>query len=460
MADAVYLSLENAVREAEQLENSGSFTRAEVKYIFLKRARFEYLLRRRRAPAARFLTYIKFETDLYRLHRLRKVQLPGNNNKNLLRNSVAHGLIRKVHSLFQRALGTFHGSVALWLEFTTFCHSHGNQRLLSEVISQALRLNPSCAGLWSFAASWEFKHKSDISAARHLLLRGLRNCRQSKVLWHGYFRLEMLFAEDLHVRRQVLGARESNDGKHEMGVVAGIVFDTAVASHPDDITFNLQFISIAVSYMWAESLMEHMVSHTVGSFCKNDASQDISLQKYCLESLNAGRKTVSNSTLLKFAVDHAMKGDSVRGQNFNKLAHLLRKACKYIDRRGDVHSMDIGKCLLMQISHALLRLVKIASLHVNPHACVMDLAAKTPYFLLNHRYQEAIVLAPENDAWTGILHTTLSLRSSQMPSFGDANSISSVRTLCGAKVNASFKVKWSITSRKHALSLAFGYMCG
>jgi len=138
-----------------------------------------------------------------------------------------------------------------------------------------------------------------------------------------------------------------------------------------------------------------MVSHTVGSFCKNDASQDISLQKYCLESLNAGRKTVSNSTLLKFAVDHAMKGDSVRGQNFNKLAHLLRKACKYIDRRGDVHSMDIGKCLLMQISHALLRLVKIASLHVNPHACVMDLAAKTPYFLVRSNHTFALICDTE-----------------------------------------------------------------
>jgi hypothetical protein len=34
MADAVYLSLEGAVRDAEELETSGSFSRAEVKYIF------------------------------------------------------------------------------------------------------------------------------------------------------------------------------------------------------------------------------------------------------------------------------------------------------------------------------------------------------------------------------------------------------------------------------------------
>ena len=73
MADAVNLSLENTVREAEDLEKSGIFTVSEVKFIFQKRARFEYLLRRRRAPPGRYLSYIKFETEVYKLYRLRKV---------------------------------------------------------------------------------------------------------------------------------------------------------------------------------------------------------------------------------------------------------------------------------------------------------------------------------------------------------------------------------------------------
>ena len=100
---------------------------------------------------------------------------------------------------------------------------------------------------------------------------------------------------------------------------------------------------------------------------------------------------------------------------------LWRKACKYNICRGDVQSMDIHKSLLMQISQTLLRLVQIASLHSNPHAGVRDLAAKTPDIMvrsnhtfalvcvhwslrasqLNHRYQEAIVLAQNNEAWTG-----------------------------------------------------------
>ena len=76
-----------------------------------------------------------------------------------LSNVVAHALIRKIHGLYQRALRKYRGNVGLWLQFTTFCYLHGNQRLLSEVIAQALQLNPTCAGLWSFAAQWEYKRK-------------------------------------------------------------------------------------------------------------------------------------------------------------------------------------------------------------------------------------------------------------------------------------------------------------
>ena len=72
---------------------------------------------------------------------------------------VSHGFIRKILSLYQRVLRRYRGNVRLWLEFTTFCYSHGSRHLVSEVISQALQLNPTCAGLWSFAAHWEYKRK-------------------------------------------------------------------------------------------------------------------------------------------------------------------------------------------------------------------------------------------------------------------------------------------------------------
>lgn len=251
MADVVNLSLENAVREAEILENSGTFAHVEVKYILQKRSRFEYLLRRQKAAASRFLNYIKFESDVLKLHKLRS---PASNNSRS--NIVSHALIRKIHTLYQRMLRIYRGNVGLWLDFTTFCYSHGSQRLLSEVISQALQLNPTCAGLWSFAARWEYKRKGDIAAARHLLLRGLRNCNQSKVLWQVYFRLELMYGDALRARRQVLLGNEQVEEKgQDQGAVAEIVFCGAVRSHSGDITFHLQLLSMAAEYQVNFSLL-------------------------------------------------------------------------------------------------------------------------------------------------------------------------------------------------------------
>ena len=70
--------------------------------------------------------------------------------------AVCHSFISKVVVLYQRALRETKGNVGLWLRFATFCYQHGNRRLLSRVITQALQMNPSCAGLWAFAAFWEY----------------------------------------------------------------------------------------------------------------------------------------------------------------------------------------------------------------------------------------------------------------------------------------------------------------
>ena len=77
MADAVNLSLENSVEEAEQLLKCSTFSSREVQMIFQPRTRFEYMFRRRRVPASRFMSAIRFETDLHKLHSIRKVRNKG-----------------------------------------------------------------------------------------------------------------------------------------------------------------------------------------------------------------------------------------------------------------------------------------------------------------------------------------------------------------------------------------------
>jgi hypothetical protein len=222
-----------------------------------------------------------------------------------------------VHVLYQRVLRKYPGNVGLWLDFATFCFSHGNARLLSEVTSQGLRLNPSCAGLWCFAANWEYKHKGDISAARHLLLRGLRNCKQSKVLWQVYFRLELKYAADVRLRNE--GARRADRRRQNAPGrrSAEAVFEAARRVHPFDRVFHAQFVYIAAKYDWANELTENMTKALTREFRERGADADASLYENLLSSLgNPGDDDGSAScgALACRATEDAIAGAVVSAQ--------------------------------------------------------------------------------------------------------------------------------------------------
>jgi len=242
MADAVNLFIESGVSEAELYERAAIFTTREIQCVFRKRSRFEYLLRRRRIDISCYTNYIKFEINLIELLSLRKGHQEHNS---ALVHSVYRSLIGKVVVLYQRALRESKGSVGMWLRFATFCYIHGNRRLLSEVITQAIQMNPSCAGLWAFAAFWEYRSQGDVSAARRFFLRGLRNCSQAKVLWHEYFRLEVSHAINLATRWRLLGLMTLDAPRAEQGA-AEKVFSAAILRHPDDVMFQLCFMAIAL----------------------------------------------------------------------------------------------------------------------------------------------------------------------------------------------------------------------
>jgi len=242
MADAVNFLIESGVSEAELYERAAIFTTREIQCVFRKRSRFEYLLRRRRIDISCYTNYIKFEINLIEILSLRKGHQEHNS---ALVHSVYRSLIGKVVVLYQRALRESKGSVGMWLRFATFCYIHGNRRLLSEVITQAIQMNPSCAGLWAFAAFWEYRSQGDVSAARRFFLRGLRNCSQAKVLWHEYFRLEVSHAINLATRWRLLGLMTLDAPRAEQGA-AEKVFSAAILRHPDDVMFQLCFMAIAL----------------------------------------------------------------------------------------------------------------------------------------------------------------------------------------------------------------------
>eukprot|EP00982_Pelagococcus_subviridis_P016451 31479-Pelagococcus_subviridis.AAC.13 len=249
------VSQENAIHNSDALEKSGAFSRLELTQIAQKRAHFEHAIRRR-ALVSRYVRYIKFEKDLHDLYSARMVE--HSKRMRFCGGEVSKGIIRIVYTLFQRALSKFRGNVGLWLELTTFCYTHGSQRLLSEVISHALQLNPSCSGLWSFASLWEYEKKGDVAAARRLFMRGLRISNQSKG------------ADNIPV--------------------STFIFKTAVENHPADFTFHLQLIYAALA------LQDPVISCEVAY-----SKYRVAITKPCFELLSSKTRPIFDSTFSTIA---------------------------------------------------------------------------------------------------------------------------------------------------------------
>lgn len=87
---------------------------------------------------------------------------------------------------------------------STVAYSEGAFNL-DQVVTKALQLHPREASLWIYASAWEFEHNRNAGTARALMQRGLRMCPGSVQLWAEYFRLELLYAHTLRMRRKILG---------------------------------------------------------------------------------------------------------------------------------------------------------------------------------------------------------------------------------------------------------------
>lgn len=94
---------------------------------------------------------------------------------------------------------------------------------MSRSLTKALQLHPTAASLWTYAAAWEFEHNLNAAAARALMQRGIRMCKDSAPsLWHEYFRMELLYALRLRERRRVLGIADGSGGWLAVAVSIGL----------------------------------------------------------------------------------------------------------------------------------------------------------------------------------------------------------------------------------------------
>jgi U3 small nucleolar RNA-associated protein 6 len=200
--------MERMVNELDDLESRGLFSRREIAEIVKQRRKFEYRLKRPSPLKQDYLSYIEYEKNLDMLRLLRKKavsqELKKKGNKKMKKSLSDFAGVSRIIDIYRLATNRFKGDIELWYQYLEFCRERRNGRI-KEVLAQVIRFHPKVAGVWIYAASWEFDNNLNVASARALMQSGLRACPNSEDLWVEYLRMELTYLNKLKARKVALG---------------------------------------------------------------------------------------------------------------------------------------------------------------------------------------------------------------------------------------------------------------
>lgn len=210
MADVVQFKLERMLDELDDLERRGLFSRREIAEIVKKRRKFEYRLKRPSPLKEDFLAYIDYEKQLDALRTLRKKAFVRKSGGEKTKKSVSdHSCVTRILHIYRLATNRFKGDIELWFQYLEFCRARGLGRM-KEALARLVRFHPKVAGVWIYAAAWEFDSNLNVASARALMQNGLRSCPTSEDLWVEYLRMELTYLNKLKARKIALGEDKGN----------------------------------------------------------------------------------------------------------------------------------------------------------------------------------------------------------------------------------------------------------
>eukprot|EP00890_Picochlorum_soloecismus_P003580 jgi/Picsp_1/4222/NSC_01731-R1_protein len=332
MADRVRKTLEEMVPELEALEQKGYFSKQEIRSIIQKRQNFEYNLQRRAALKKDYERYIEYEISLERLRKLRKKQRSIDSKSSL----AEHCVVRRTHRIYERMLKKFKGDLELWNQWISFCQISRSSRHMSQVLTRALQLHPTCSGLWTYAAVWEFEHNHNASAARILMQKGIRMCKNEKVLWVEYFRMELLYAARLAARRSVLGLDENSLDEATKtllsGEVAKVVYSNAVSVVENDPLFRMKMLEVleGIPVLDKRSLELFIVNDINESFSSNPNVCRMLAERRLKEQLQDGAGVIEAMPSCLDCFDHGVENECSTELYKQQMLFLEDEARRYM----------------------------------------------------------------------------------------------------------------------------------
>ena len=339
MAEQVDIALDAMVPALQDLLTKGIFTQSEIRAIVNRRRQYEYLLRRREARKADFLTYIEDEMKLEKLRSFRNRKLiaqrryderqaereaqkkedkkgrHGDKRTKVSHSSIGDAsIVQHIHLIFTRAIRKWRDDVSLHLQHAAFAKKAKSWKKLGRIYAEALQVHPHNITLWVEAASFEyFGSGTDIDAsaspadggqaassaaigsianARVLLQRGLRVNPTAKDLWLQYFSLEFHYIQKLRGRREILQLGLNKKGLAETAAdeddvessvqIPIIIYKNAIKKVPDDVQFRLKFVQICRMYPETDEV-EAMIMSTVESDFADDHDAWIERAEYAAD---------------------------------------------------------------------------------------------------------------------------------------------------------------------------------
>lgn len=177
-----------------------NFIQDEITSIIKKRSDFEHKINARGAQPADFVRYTEYEMNLDSLRRKRI--------KRLGIKSTGFSGQRRIFFVLDRATRKFHGDIGLWIQYIEYARQQKAYKKLSTILMDVLRMHPTNADLWIYAAQYSMQDHADMSQARTYMQRGLRFCKSSRNLWIQYAKLELIYITKLVARQRILGLDE------------------------------------------------------------------------------------------------------------------------------------------------------------------------------------------------------------------------------------------------------------
>ena len=131
----------------------------------------------------------------------------------------------RILSIYNRGTRKFPGDLSLWREYLDYAKKQHAYKTVVEILTKMVRLHPSKAHIWIFAANSAFTENGDMTEARSYMQRGLRFCKDSQELWLSYGRLELMYLSKLIRRQRILGLDNREEAKHPIdeGLDADII---------------------------------------------------------------------------------------------------------------------------------------------------------------------------------------------------------------------------------------------